>query len=138
MGDRAYMEMICRREDAGLFEELGFCEQDWRTDLPANLVFLVDEEANYAHDDATRRLSAKGIVFCGRHDGGGDYHAAVIASDGSHFCSAETLFGDGRPHVPVQPNGRVHAGAMRIATEYYRIEAAARKVIGVEEALFSG
>ena len=93
MGDRAYMEMICRREDAGLFEELGFCEQDWRTDLPENVVFLVDEEANYAHDDATRSLSAKGIAFCGRHDEGGDYHAAVIASDGSRFCSAETLFG---------------------------------------------
>lgn len=50
------------RTPQGLFEELGFCQQDWRTDLPEKVVFLVDEEANYAHDDATRGLSAKGAL----------------------------------------------------------------------------
>ena len=33
MGDRAYMEVVCRRENAGMFEHLGFCEKDWRENL---------------------------------------------------------------------------------------------------------
>ena len=138
MGDRAYMEVVCLRENASQFEDLGFCEQDWRTDLPEGVAFLVDEEANYGHDEAIRSLSAEGLAFCARHDEGGEYHAAVIASDGSRFCSVETLFGDGRPHVPVQPDGTVDGDAMRNATEYYLIEAAARQVLGVTETLFSG
>jgi hypothetical protein len=138
MGDRAYMEVVCRRSDAAVFEDLGFCEQDWRTELPEDVAFLVDDEANYGHDDSIRRLAAEGLAFCARHGEGGDYHAAVIASDGSRFCSIETLFGDGRPHVPVQPDGTIEGDAMRNATEYYRIEAAARQVLGVTETLFSG
>jgi hypothetical protein len=138
MGDRAYMEVVCLRENVSQFEDLGFCEQDWRTDLPEGVAFLVDEEANYGHDEAIRSLSAEGLSFCARHDEGGEYHAAVIASDGSHFCSVETLFGDGRPHVPVRPDGTIDGDAMRDATEYYLIEAAARQVLGVTGTLFSG
>lgn len=138
MGDRAYMEVVCLRENVSQFEDLGFCEQDWRTDLPEGVAFLVDEEANYGHDEAIRSLSAEGLAFCARHDEGGEYHAAVIASNGARFCSVETLFGDGRPHVPVQPDGTVDGNAMRNATEYYLIEAAARQVLGVTETLFSG
>jgi hypothetical protein len=75
------MEVVCLRENASQFEDLGCCEQDWRTDLPEGVAFLVDEEANYGHDEAIRSLSAKGLAFCARHDEGGEYHAAVIACD---------------------------------------------------------
>lgn len=138
MGDRAYMEVVCRREDAGRFEDLGFCEQEWGTDFPEGVVFLVDEEANYGHDSAMQELSASGIAFCARHDEGGDYHAAVIASDGSRCCSVESPFGDGRPHVAVNPDGNVDAVAMKAAAEYYAVESAARRVLGIKVTLFSG
>jgi hypothetical protein len=132
------MEVVCRREDADRFESLGFCEQDWRTDLPESVVFMVDEEANYGHNAAIQDLSAQGIVFCARHDEGGDYHAAVIASNGSMLCQADSPFGDGRPCVAVLPDGSVDEQGLRAATEYYAAEAAARLALGIESVLFSG
>lgn len=138
MGDRAYMEVVCRREDAGFFEDLGFCEQDWRNDLPPDVAFLVDEEANYGHATEIRQLATQGVPFCAWHDEGGDYHAAVAASDGKRYCSVETLRGDGRPVVPVEPDGTVSCEPLRDAGEYYTIESAARRVLGIEQALFSG
>jgi hypothetical protein len=138
MGDRAYMEVVCRREDAGRFEDLGFCEQEWRADLPNSVAFLVDEEANYGHNSAIQELSAKGVVFCARHDEGGDYHAVVIASDGPHLCQAESPFGDGRPCIAVLPDGSLDGEAMQAAKEYYAAEAAARRALGIEGKLFPG
>jgi hypothetical protein len=132
------MEVVCRRPDAGRFEDLGFCEQDWRADLPESVVFLVDGEANYGHNSAIQELSALGIVFCARHEEGGDYHAAVIASDGSILCQAESPFGDGRPCVAVLPDGSLDEHGMQAAKEYYAAEAAARRALGIEGTLFSG
>jgi hypothetical protein len=83
MSDRVYMELICRRADAGIFEDLGFHEDEEIIDLPPDTIFLVDPEANYGHDSDLNRLASEGIVFCARHDQGGDYDAAVVASEGS-------------------------------------------------------
>lgn len=138
MGDRAYMEVVCRREDAGRFEDLGFCEQEWRADLPESLAFLVDEEANYGHNGAIHELAAEGIVFCARHDEGGDYRAAVIASDGSRLCQADSPFGDGRPCVAVLPDGSLDPAGLQATKEYYAAEIAARRSLEIEATLFSG
>lgn len=138
MGDRTYMEIVCRREDSALFDVLGFRQQDWRSDLPPDAVFLVDEEANYGHDSEMARLAEQGVVFCGRHDEGGDYHAACIASDGARYCRVDTLHGDGRPYVPVDPDGTVNDEDRRAATEYYLVESEARRVLGIEDTIFSG
>lgn len=121
-----------------MFDDVGSCEQDWRTDLPPDVAFLVDEEANYGHGSDMARLPEQRIVFCGRHDEGGDYHAAVIASDGKRYCSVDTLHGDGRPYVPVDPDGTVKDEDRRAAKEYYIVESAARRVLGIEDTLFSG
>ncbi len=138
MGDRANMEVVCRRTDAGRFEDLGFCEQEWRSDLPDNIAFLVDEEANYGHNSAIHELSAEGIVFCARHDEGGDYHAAVMASDGSRLRQAGSPFGDGRPSVAVLPDGSLDTEGLHAAKEYYAAEIAARRARGIATTLFSG
>ena len=45
MGDRAYVEIVCREEDEPLFEALGFM-QEFRHALPANVVTMVDAEAS--------------------------------------------------------------------------------------------
>ena len=45
MGDRAYVEIVCREEDEPLFEALGFM-QEIRHALPASVVTMVDAEAS--------------------------------------------------------------------------------------------
>ena len=45
MGDRAYVEIVCREENELLFEALGFM-QEFRHALPANVVTMVDAEAS--------------------------------------------------------------------------------------------
>lgn len=141
MGDRAYMEIVCRRTDALLFEELGFYEEEWchpSGDLPAQLTFLVDPEANYAHDDDLLRLAENCVPFCGRHDQGSTYDAAVVASNGVSYGYALTVFSDGRPYAGVEPDGMIDEEQLYAATQYYKIEAAARLALGVTERLFSG
>ena len=53
MGDRAYVEIVCREEDEPLFEALGFM-QEFRHALPANVVTMVDAEASEEHHVAQR------------------------------------------------------------------------------------
>jgi len=72
MGDRTYMEVICRAEDQGVFEDLGFGEQEYWEELPEGVSFLVDEQANYGHSSDLKELAEKGYVFIGHHDVGGD------------------------------------------------------------------
>lgn len=139
MGDRAYMELVCRRIDASIFEDLGFHEEELNTDdLPEDVIFLIDPEANYGHDSDLNRLAKEGFVFCARHDQGGDYDASVIAADGSRYCSVSTIFSDGRPHVAIQREGTVDSEAIRSAVEYYLVEEAARRALGITGRLFSG
>jgi hypothetical protein len=54
MGDRAYVEIVCREEDEPLFEALGFM-QEFRHALPANVVTMVDAEAS---EGATTEIQA--------------------------------------------------------------------------------
>lgn len=61
MGDRTYMEVICRAEDQGVFEDLGFGEQEYWEDLPEGVSFLVDEQANYGHSSDLKELAEKGM-----------------------------------------------------------------------------
>ena len=45
MGDRAYVEIVCREEDEPLFETIGFMEE-FRHALPPNVMTMVDAEAS--------------------------------------------------------------------------------------------
>lgn len=79
MGDRCYMTVTCRREDAHLFTcyDLGFSimDEDWNT---GSIVQLEDIEANYAHcgDMPTS------IPYYGSHTAGDTYGEGVFACDG--------------------------------------------------------
>src|SRR5436309_9110154 len=64
MGDRAYVEIVCREEDEPLFEALGFM-QEFRHALPANVVTMVDAEASEEATTELQALAEKGIVFRG-------------------------------------------------------------------------
>ncbi len=70
------MEVKCRREDAPLFETLGFTIHDDEPRPP--IVRLIDEEANYAHYGEM----PKTVPWMGKSGPGGCYNAARYACDG--------------------------------------------------------
>lgn len=80
MGDRAYVRITCRREDAERFRELGFVEVDAENKIA---VSMVDDEANYAHYGALNALAKAGIVYFGWHEPGCEYDGSMFASDGT-------------------------------------------------------
>jgi hypothetical protein len=81
MGDRCYMSVTCRRQDQQRFEELGFrLELEQSTDAP--IIEMVDEEANYAHDDEM----PKDIPYTAWNLAGTNYGDGKIACDGKVFA----------------------------------------------------
>lgn len=131
MGDRAYTEVICRAEDAEVFEDLGFGEQEYWKELPPGVSFLLDEEANYGHSSSLRELAERGCVFIARHDAGGDYDAARLVSDGKTFSEVDAMVHEPRPCVAVNVNGLVDKKQLQAVKRYWRAVARARKKLGL-------
>ncbi len=117
MGDRCYMEVRCRREDAPLFEELGFTIQDDEP-LPP-IVRLVDEEANYAHFGEL----PENVPWLGESGSGGCYNGAQYACDGVELLQVdETQEGDiivRWDHVKNEPR---EADANNVRAYYAHVE----------------
>jgi len=131
MGDRAYVRLTCRQEDAGRFEQIGFVEDCTEGELA---VSMVDEEANYAHYSELTELAKASVVFCGWHDAGGGYDGAMFASggDGQYYdvlsTSQESL-----PLLRVNSEGAILEGDLDGVREYYSALACARKALGLKE-----
>src|SRR4029077_5277209 len=106
MGDRAYVEIVCREEDEPLFEALGFM-QEFRHALPDNVVTMVDAEASEGATTERQALAEKGIVFRGWHDAGGSYDGACFASAGGKYHEAPRLHHRGLACVEVHAERRV-------------------------------
>ena len=101
MGDRAYVEIVCREEDEPLFEALGFM-QEFRHALPANVVTMVDAEASEGATTELQALAEKGIAFRGWHDAGGSYDGACFASAGGKYHEVPRLNHSDLPCIEVQ------------------------------------
>lgn len=134
MGDRAYVRITCRREDAERFEQLGFVEDDSESDIA---VSMVDDEANYAHYSALTALAKAGIVFFGWHDAGSEYDGSMFASDGAGEYH-EVLSTPNEPLalVRAKPDGTIADGDLDRARKYYAALAVARAELGIAEAGF--
>lgn len=132
MGDRAYVRITCRREDAERFQELGFVEDDVESD---KAVSMVDDEANYAHHAALTALAKAGVVFFGWHEAGCEYDAALFASDGSgNYREVLSTPNESLALVRVKPDGTVAEGDLDCVREYYAALAVARAELGGREA----
>lgn len=81
MGDRCYMQITCRVQDKAKFEEW-FPESFEPND--DGTIEMYSTEANYAYqiDNETTGDLPNDVPFVGWHDAGGEYTAAVFASDG--------------------------------------------------------
>lgn len=130
MGDRVYMRITCRREDALYFENLGFVEDEVESEIA---ISMVDDEANYGHSQPLRELARGGVPFFGWHDAGGEYDARVLASDGAEYAEALCTAQEPRPLVPVNADGRVDADALRETIRYYEVLTRVHLALGVQE-----
>jgi hypothetical protein len=131
MGDRAYVQTTCRRDDAERFAALGFVEDEEEGDIA---VSMVEVEANYAHHSALIELAKQGIPFFGWHDAGCEYDGSMFASDGTgalHEVLATP--NESLALVRVRPDGSIVAGDLECALDYYVALAKARAALGVNE-----
>ena len=132
MGDRAYVRITCRREDAERFEEIGFVEDDAESDVA---VSMVDNEANYANYSALTALAKAGIVFFGWHDAGCEYDGSIFASDGSgEYREVLSTPNESLALVRVMPDGTIAERDFDCVGEYYSALAVARAELGITEA----
>ena len=125
MGDRCYMKLECRRQDAPRFEALGFyIEED---ESKADVATMVDEGANYAHSGDM----PEDIPYYGWHDTGGGYEACVFACDGKKLAEA-TCLRDWLPVVSVKEDGSLIQEMLEQAREYLACLARAMPAIKKE------
>ena len=129
MGDRAYVEVVCREEDQPLFENIGFMEE-FRHALPVNVVTMVDAEASDGATTELQALAEKRIVFRGWHDAGGAYDGACFASDGGKFYAVPRLNHSDLPCVEVHVDGTVDADQLLAASEYLKASERAGEMLG--------
>ena len=129
MGDRAYVEIVCREEDEPLFEELGFMEE-FRHGLPASVVTLVDAEAPDGNSSELQALAEKGIVFRGWHDAGGAYDGACFASVDGKYHEVPRLNHSDLPCIEVHVDGTIDADQLLAACGYLKASEQAGEMLG--------
>ena len=84
------MNVTCRREDQGQFEELGFCLA-FEQDPNRAIVEMEIDEANYAFSG----LMPTEIPYYGYHSSGGSYGPHEFVCDGKELLEVETGHGKG-------------------------------------------
>lgn len=125
MGDRCYMVVNCRRQDAPKFEELGFRIEDvYAPGEPGDPVMMVDDEANYAH----YQKMPEDIPYEGWHDAGGDYGCEVFACDGKkvHYADCNK---DQSVVVTVNEDCFMCEASLTRAREYYKAYKFAQEIL---------
>ena len=119
MGDRAYAEIVCREDDAPLFEAIVFMEE-FRPGLPMSVLALVDAEASNGNCSELQVLVERGVIFRGWHDAGDNYDGACVASFGGRFYEAPRLNHSDLPCIEVHGDGTVDADQLLAACDTSR------------------
>jgi len=83
MGDRCYMWVTVRKDDAPKF--LRFLPHAWADQMEekGQTVTLVYEHANYGYGDELTQAAAAGCEFYGHHGQGSSYDAAEFHTSGN-------------------------------------------------------
>jgi hypothetical protein len=137
MGDRAYVEIVCREKDEPLFEAIGFMGE-FRHALRASVVTRVDAEASDGATIELQGLAEKGIVFRGWHDAGGAYDGACFASVGGKFHEVPRLNHSDLPCIEVHVDGTIDADQLLAAREYFRASERVGEMLGFPASSESG
>ena len=119
MGDRAYVEIVCRESDAPMFEAIGFMEE-FRPGLPNSVLALVDAEASDGNCSELQILAENGVVFRGWHDAGDNYDGACFAGIGGRFYEVARRDHSDLPCIEVHVEGTVDTHQLLAAREYLK------------------
>lgn len=135
MGDRCYMSIICRKEDAAKFTDdndgrnLGFVDMGGYADLDAaGLTEVVDEGRNYGDTDDLPR----DIPYIGNHNEGDEYGGRVFACDGERFAEADAAHGETCPIVEVGRTTGLSSAQLTAAREYWETYRRACEALGYQ------
>lgn len=111
MGDRCWLQIRVRKQDAQLWDEI-WREgkdpprfEDWLDEVQEETdTTLIGQanEANYGWQDELERAAKLGCVFVGSHGEGGGYGAATFAGIGGEYFEYEVGH-DGDPVAPMNP-----------------------------------
>ena len=134
MGDRAYVEIVCREEDEPLFEAIGFM-QEFRHALPVNVLTMVDAEASDGNSTELQALAEKDIVFRGWHDAGGAYDGACFASVGGKYHEVPRLNHSDLPCVEVHVDGTIDGDQLLAACGYLKASEKAGEMLGFPDGI---
>jgi hypothetical protein len=143
MGDRCRMEIVCRREDAPLFEPEGFAIEcgftlrhgrlhyDSAVVAESAVVQLGQDEVNYAASVGDGEAGfgdlPQRVLFYGSHGPGCSYGDGVFASLGRKLHYALALHDSAFPAVELDPEtGKIDARRLREARQYLATLAKAR------------
>ena len=134
MSDRCSMQIVCRREDAPLFEKLGFFPEggvrlksgklwcDLPTDQSSVVLLRQDEVDNAAWVGETADGHGdlpKGLIYYGSHGPGSDYGDGVFATMGQTLVYARSAWGSSWPAVEFNPTtGRLDRVGLKVARRY--------------------
>jgi hypothetical protein len=135
MGDRCHMEIVCRREDAPLFEPEGFAIEcgftlrhgrlhyDSAVSAVSAVVQLGQDEVNYAASVGDGKAGfgdlPMRVPFFGTHGPGGDYGDGVFATLGRRLHYALALHNSAVPAVELDlSTGKLVERQLRAARRY--------------------
>jgi len=125
MGDRCYSTLVCAERDKDIFEKMGCRLEESKAlsadgkEIPGSVV-MVDEHANYGHDDELTALT--GIPFLAY--GGscpGAYGDHLIVSDGKDWHYSEALHESNYPAVGVEVGGVIRDSEVNDARKYWTV-----------------
>jgi hypothetical protein len=125
MSDRCYSTLICARQDASLFEKLGYTIQDAQVltvdgdDIPGAVVMISEEAENGKYDELTSLAGAPFIVCNGCCPGSFGDHLIVSNGERWHYC--EALHESSYPAVRVSPDGTVQQSEVDDARKYWAV-----------------
>ena len=135
MGDRCYLVLMCRAEDAEkIAEHLGGSVDDETS--------VVVEEANYALFDEREELADQGYAFYGNHSTGSDYGHHVFAASEGEMIDIPCDYAGINPVIPFYRNyvddERAILDQVDEATTYWKkVETVERLIQEEAEALCS-
>ena len=135
MSDRCSMQIVCRREDAPSFEELGFgfesglifkkgdLRPDAKVRAESSVVLLGQGEVNYAASVGDGKDGfgdlPRGLIYYGSHGSGSEYGEGVFATMGTTLVYARTLWGSNWPAVEFNlTTGRLDRVGLKVAKKY--------------------
>lgn len=128
MGDRCYVEIICRPRDIRRFQDLGFSVWEQQSESAV----IQDEAANFAHGEDLEALAKEGLVFFGWHAPGDEYPGELFAAAKGEMA---WVFGDEYgPACRMRRDGTPEPADHERVLKYWQLRGQVEVLLGISNA----